>query len=209
MKYKVYDLKENEKTVDLAKGAGELPGINKYVRRCKLTTWTVPFRPRGSSGRPNDVMHLRRRCWCWLLPFWFSLSYGSNWDPKFGSFVLSFEVELHFWIDSDCNFLEVLIEILNYYSCDSTGDLLLSSVSNFFESDSEFSDSKLLPLQHSCSSYDWDWDWDLKLKYCKYPCIMHTFSTKILTSKLGVHIICGHICIYVDCWKILYLWFKS
>ena len=46
-------------------------------------------------------------------------------------------------------------------------------------------------------------------KYRKYPRIMRTFSTKILTSKLGVHIICGYISIHVGCWKILHLWFKS
>ncbi len=34
-------------------------------------------------------------------------------------------------------------------------------------------------------------------KYRKYPRIMHTFSTKILTSKLGVRIICGYIGIQV------------
>ncbi len=37
--------------------------------------------------------------------------------------------------------------------------------------------------------------------YRKYPGIMHTFSTKILTSKLGVRIICGYICIYVGVLK--------
>ncbi len=35
----------------------------------------------------------------------------------------------------------------------------------------------------------------------KYPRIMRTFSTKILTLKLGVHIICGYICTCVGMLK--------
>ena len=48
-----------------------------------------------------------------------------------------------------------------------------------------------------------------QFSYRKYPHIIPTFSTKIVTSKLGVRIICGYICIYIVCWKIPQLWFKS
>ena len=43
--------------------------------------------------------------------------------------------------------------------------------------------------------------WPLHVLYRKYPRIMLTFSTKISTSKLGVCIICGYICIYVGMLK--------
>ncbi len=35
------------------------------------------------------------------------------------------------------------------------------------------------------------------------------FFNQILTSKLGMHIICGYICYMSVCWKIPHLWFKS
>ncbi len=59
--------------------------------------------------------------------------------------------------------------------------------------------TSLRHLQGACRSYR------------KYPRIMHngTFSTKILTSKLGVHIICGLFVYTWVCWKIPHLWFKS
>ncbi len=53
---------------------------------------------------------------------------------------------------------------------------------------------------------------DPKLKpknYRKYPRIMLTFSTKILTSKLGVPLYVGIFVYTWVCWKIPHLWFKS